>query len=232
MKIQTITSIFAAIAIPFAIPFAMTSCGGDKEEGKAGTETDTQAPGGANAAEGSSEIDAATYSTHAEIIGELTSLMEEMMEDMVAIKDVPTAEAYADTLQGIKPRMKALHAAAVKLPAPTTEDIAAYEAATVAVQKKHGPGMMTMMMSMQNNPNAEEISEVMEGAMADDEMEQIGDEISAIYAPEESAIPEEAENKAKILAEAATQAGKENSAIDAPEESAAPEEAEEAEESE
>ena len=161
------------IATAFALlftSFALVSCGNK----------DSDSGSGADAGE-------AAIKSHAEIADIVVAEMTTMMNGMTSIKDVAGAEAFAKTIPDIKTKMKDCLAAAKALPAPTEEEKTAFKAKMDAAQEKAGPAMMAMMMSMSQNPDAEAIGKVMEGAMEDDEMDKVMEELEGIYAVEESA---------------------------------------------
>ena len=163
--------IVTSIALLFT-SFALLSCG-SKDAGSA-----------AEADSGSAEAIADSHDEIADIVvGEMTS----MMNGMSAIKDVASAEAFAETVPAIKSKMRECLAAAKSLPAPTEEEKAAFKAKMEAAQEQAGPAMMAMMMGMSQNPDAEAIGKVMEGAMDDDEMDTAMNELAGIYAIEEQA---------------------------------------------
>lgn len=159
--------IASAIAVLFT-SFALISCGNKGEE----------------------EVSAAS---HSEIADGVVAQMTTMMTEMSKIKDVATAEAFAETVPAIKAKMKGYLEAAQSLPAPTPEEKAAFEAKMNEAQEKAGPAMMAMMMGMSQNPDADAIGKVMEGVMDDEEMDQVMEKLEGIYAVEEDSSEAEPE---------------------------------------
>jgi len=165
-----LTSIIPALVL-FISPIALVSCGekeGSSEEGSA------------------PESAAAAIKSHNEVGEEMAAIMTDMINGMSTVKDVASAEAFAATIPDLKERMKKILTAAKALPAPTEEEKAAVNKAMDDAQKKAGPVLMATMMGMSENPDAEAIGKIMEGVMQDDEMDNVGGELEAIYNSGES----------------------------------------------
>ena len=167
-----------ATAILFT-SFALVSCG--KKESDAGADKDPGATGSPETSE-----PAATSKSHSDIADAVVGEMTTMMNGMAGIKDVATAEAFAATVPSIKTTMKQCLADAKSLPAPTEAEKASFKSKMDAAQEAAGPQMMAMMMSMSQNPNADAIGKVLEGAMDDEEMDGVMEELEGIYAIEEA----------------------------------------------
>ena len=167
MKTRSTLSILAA----FALPLAVTSCGGEKDKHQPATDS-------------SSETSAPTYTSHAELIADINTNMNEMMASWSSIKDMPSAEAFAAKFNQIKPKLNELLEAAKALGEPTAEDKAAFIAAENSSQEKYGPALMAMMINIMDHPDADAIKEVIESVKNDEEMANITDQISDLYAME------------------------------------------------
>jgi len=123
----------------------------------------------------------ASAKTHAEVGQGMAALMNDMAASMSKIKDVPSAEAFAASVPDIKARMKALHTAAMALPAPTDAEKAAVSKMMDESQEKAGPVIMEAMMGLGKLPDAEAIAKIMENAMKDEEMDKMGDALEDLY---------------------------------------------------
>lgn len=154
--------------------FALVSCG--KKDSEAGDKANP----------GIAEEPAAASVSHSDIADTVVGEMTKMMNGMAGIKDVATAEAFAATVPAIKTTMKQCLADAKSLPAPTDEQKASFKSKMDAAQEAAGPQMMAMMMSMSQNPDADAIGKVLEGAMDDEEMDGVMEELEGIYAVEEA----------------------------------------------
>ena len=153
------------IATAFAVlltSFALVSCGGKKD--------------------GGSE---AEIKSHSEIADGVVEQMTTMMQEMSKIKDVASAEAFAEKMPEIKEKMKDYLKAAKKLDEPTTEEKLAFKTKMEEAQEKAGPAMMAMMMGMAQNPDADAIGKVLEEVMDDEEMDKAMEELENIYEIEE-----------------------------------------------
>lgn len=130
-------------------------------------------------------MSASAAKSHDDVANQTAAVMTEMMTGMSAIKDVETAKAFAASIEKIKVTMKDILKQAQALPAPTKEEKKAFQATMEAAQEKMMPAMMAMGMNMQNNPDAEKIAVIMEEVMSDEEMDEVGEKLQAIYEVEE-----------------------------------------------
>jgi len=133
--------------------------------------------------------DEAAPKTHAEVGKGMVGIITEMMGGMAKIKDVASAEAFSASMPAIKTKMKALHKAAMALPAPTDAEKAAVNKMMDEAQESAAPAMMEMMMGLSKNPDAEAIGEIIGKAMEDEEMDKVGNELEALYRTEEEEGP-------------------------------------------
>lgn len=153
-------------------PLALVSCGNKEDAGDGGSENQASA--------------SASAKSHEDIGKGMVEVMTEMMTSMSKITDAASAQAFADSVPGFKTSMKDLLKEAKSLPAPTEEEKAAVNKMMDDAKEKVGPATMKTMMGLSQNPEGEAIGEIMGKAMQDEEMDQVSDDLEALYKTEEA----------------------------------------------
>lgn len=162
------------IVVSFVLPLSIVSCGDKEEEKKT---------------EGTSES-VKTADSHEAIASEISTIMNEMMDGIIAIKDAPSANAFGEKMDGYVSSLKDLLAKAKALPAPTAEEKAAVQKVKDASDEK-GMEMMKAMGALQENPDAEAIGKVIGQVMTNQDMETTMDAFEELYELKDSSGPGE-----------------------------------------
>ena len=158
MKLKTIFQ----LAFVLTLPASMISCGDEKK------------------AEEAPAADAAKK-THTEIGKEIGEVMDSLITEMAAIKDVQTAKEFSANLPDKKEALKGLLADAKALDPPTAEEKAAVQKLKDVSDAKGEALMGGFVTMMTESPDAEAIGEEMGKIMNDTEMTAITDELEEIY---------------------------------------------------
>ncbi len=127
----------------------------------------------------------ASAMSHSEIADGVAAEMTTMFSEMAKIKDVASAEAFAEKMPAIKSKLKQYLASAQGIEAPTDAQKADFKTKMEQAQEANGPAMMAMMMGMSQNPDSDAIGKVLEGAMDDDEMGKVMEKLEGIYTSDE-----------------------------------------------
>lgn len=123
--------------------------------------------------------------SHEEVGEQTAAVMIELMTGLSKITDQASANAFVATVPATKEKMKALLAAAQALPAPTEAEKATVNKTMEEAQEKAEPLIMAMMQGLAENPDAEAIGMILNQTMSDEEMNEIGNALEAIYEQEE-----------------------------------------------
>ncbi|MFK7850672.1 MAG: hypothetical protein AB8D78_06800 [Akkermansiaceae bacterium] len=153
-------------------PLALVSCGNKEDTDSGNSKEPTSAT--------------ASASSHEDIGKGMVGVMTEMMTSMAEIEDAASAQTFADSVPGFKATMKDLLETANSLPAPTDEEKAAINKMMDDAKETVGPATMKTMMGLSQNPEGEAIREIMGKAMQDKEMDQVSDDLEALYKTEET----------------------------------------------
>ena len=150
------------LAFVLALPISVISCGDEKKD------------------EETSKGEA-SEKTHIEIGKEIGVVMDSLMSEMAAIKDVQTAKEFSSGLPAKKEALRSLLAEAKSLDPPTAEEKAAAQKLKVESDAKGDVLMGGFMKMMADSPDAEAIGEELGKIMNDTEMTELTDELEEIY---------------------------------------------------
>ncbi|MGC6567298.1 MAG: hypothetical protein ACON38_17015 [Akkermansiaceae bacterium] len=161
------------LATALLLPFSLLSCGDDKKE-----------EGG----DSSGSNSGSTADSHSAVIKDYTALGLKMGDEMAAIKDKASAEAFGKQVLSVGNDISAILKRAEALPAPTDEEKAEAQAANDKVEKAMMKKMMAMQKAQEENPPSAEdqaaINEVMQKLMLGDDgkkIEEVTGKIEKLY---------------------------------------------------
>jgi hypothetical protein len=158
------------LAFALALPLTTLSCGDKEEDQKSG--------------DGSAEVES---DSHAKIAEEISTVMNGMMDQLMAIKTTEAANDFGGKMEGYVSSLKDLLARAKKLPAPTSDDVAAVQKVKEMTDGKAKEMAQTLQTNLESHPeDAAAISAVLGNVMQNEEMSSTMKEFEELYELDDS----------------------------------------------
>jgi hypothetical protein len=174
MKLNNLFSFAAALSLPLSF----VSCGGEEKEDEKKEEKGVQTP------------EYPAKRDHTQIGEDIGVVMNGLMESMSSISDKKSAEEFVAGFGEKKASLAALWEEAKTLDLPTAEEKAAVQSIKNASDKKGEALLGNLMKMMTESPDAEAIGEILGSVMNDKEMEEVTEELEALYDLKDSSAAE------------------------------------------